>query len=94
MARKLKDIEMRDGMPCFADDDVDWICRNLFEIAPQSIAGFMKHMKIETRSQSGSGPSPAYYRIAAAFTRGQGIGRLMKGVGRKSWRVIAVAKAS
>jgi hypothetical protein len=90
MARK-KEIEMQGGIPRFADDDVEWICRHLGDIAPQSIAGFMQHMKVETRSMSGSGPSPAYYRIAAAFKRGEGSGRLMKGVGRKSWRVLAKA---
>jgi hypothetical protein len=91
MARKMKSIEMLDGLPRYADDDVEWICRNLGDISPQSIAGFMQRMHIETRSMSGSGPSPAYYRIAAAFKRGEGAGRLMKGLGRKSWRVAAKA---
>lgn len=87
MAPRKKRIEMVDGIPRYPEDDVSWICQHLPAIEPQSISGFMRHMGVSTRSLTSSGPSPAYYRIAAAFKRGQDMGRLTKSIGRKSWRV-------
>lgn len=92
MARKLKAIEMAGDLPRFPHEDVEWICRNLPAIAPQNISGFMRRMGLNPRSQTG-GPSAAYHRIAAAFNRGHGEGRLAKSVGR-NWYVPDSARAS
>jgi hypothetical protein len=90
-------IEMVDGLPRYPEDDVEFICRKLTAIEPQSISGFMMSLGIETRSTSpgSSGPSAAYYRIAASFRRGLSTGRLTRSMGQKSWRVaVKAARAS
>ena len=93
MARKLKAIEMSGDLPRFPHDDVEWICRNLQPIAPQSVSGFMRRMGLTLRSLTG-GPSPTYHRIAAAFVRGKDEGRIAKSVGRNWYVPDANAKAS
>lgn len=85
---------MRGQLPRYPEDEIDWICKHLQDIEPQSVSGFLQAMGVPTRAMTGSGPSPEYHRMSAAFRRGQEAGRLSKSVGRKSWRVVAVARAS
>ena len=82
-------IEMSGKLPRYPEDDVEFVCRHLAPIEPQCIAGLMDRLGIETRSNvsTSNGPSPEYYRIAAAFRRGLSLGRLTKNLGQKSWRV-------
>ena len=89
-----KKIELREGLPRYKDQDVDFVVQELPSIQPCSIPDFVKKAGFDPRPHGS--PSAAYARILAAFHKGESEGRIEQRNGnRHQWCVATqVARAS
>ena len=83
VARK-KSIELKDGLPRYGEEDVDFIVEKLPPHEPCSVQAFMLAVGVEPRPNGM--PSTAYQRMLAAFRKGETEGKLSRN-GIK-WRVV------
>ena len=81
-----KQIELRDGLPRYPHEDVDFIVRELPKYQPCSVAHFVKQIGHDPRPTGST--SAVYQRVLAAFRLALSMGRVQNYMGaERKWIV-------